>query len=323
MSIYSVAQLRKLLRENNLPLAEGESIDLNDKQIEHLKVTVPCVKLNHSSSSFLYYFVDAGICMETHYSSYGGTSGRLYRMAPDDPKLFYEDGTRKYVADESGIPETFSYGMHGLRVRINELEQQLWLACKPYRVRIDGYESKHKTGVPKTDYGHSKTLKIQEDYESCYLSVEPISHNRMREALDIAISSGEFKEGMSVDKFETDIHRKENLERQQIETKYEFRHFIKEGAVEQYNKNVDAFNETIDHIDTFFKIARQLKKIVKENPLYFTRLDKADPKAKHSQLFRAKEEIKALKSQRYTLLNEGDHTRLGWMLEAAIKEAKL
>ena len=324
MSIYSVVQLRKLLREKNLNLAEGESIDLYEKQVEHLKVTVPCVKFGRSNSSF-YYFVDAGICMGVDY--HGSTSGRLYRMTPDDPKLFYEDGTRRYVADESGVPEVFSYAGHDLklRIRIEELEQQLWLARKPYRVKIDGYESRHKSGVPKSDYGYSKTLKIQEDYESCYLSIEPISHDRMQEALDVAISSGEFKEGMSVAEFKEGIYRKESLKRSQIETRYEFQRFVKEGAVEQHDKAVDAFNETIDHIDTFMDIARQLKKLVKENPSSFIRQSKTDTTLKHSQMFRSMKEIQALKAQRYSLLNEGDGTsrRLGWILEAAVKEANV
>lgn len=328
----TIVTMKKKLLAGHFPNDDGKSIRLKDKQIKYLVATVPCVKI-HNKNACQYYFPEAKTFLKVVF--YGGfgrctTEGTLLKVPHDYSELFYEDNIRKYVPNEKGLPMVFKYNSmdSALQQRICTIQTGLWLAKKPYHVRIEGYKSKHTKGWPKDNYGGEKvSLHINDgDYETVYLTLEPINaslnifvYGKLKEA----ILYGEYKGAVHPSDFERNITEKGQAERRAFDYRYEFKRFVKDGPVEKINQTIEKHNEDLKMYKDFLKMATQLHRIMRENPGCFRKVKKVkkNSKIKSSVLFKEMNTLRGTIDRRRAILNDENNYQtpnIHWAIEKAV-----
>lgn len=341
----NVVSLRKKLLAGEAP---DEPVNLKDTQIEALAATVPAITI-YNPNAYQYYFPVAGVYMHVQYwpgglSVHGRSSGTLQKVDREDDRLYFEDGTRKYVTTADGQPLVFpiQHQMvpHAATESKEVAQAALWVSRKPYRVRFSGYESIYTRGAPKSDFGRPKQLSIFDgDYKSLYLELVPIEPGRGLHwspdgALKEAIENGEYNpEKETIDEFETRLREDAQARHAAWEQRYEFQRFCKESPVEQYNRTVDQFNKDIDECKKFLKMATILRRQMREHPERFRRRThvkaqnmKEGNRIKTSELFRGKLALESMKEKRHDDLNggrlgfENKKPRVAWAVSKAAGE---
>jgi hypothetical protein len=295
----NVTSIRKSLRASEWPSESKNEIALNDSQIHHLEATVPCVKMASSTGNTVLYFPDAGaklITMLTNgislHSEYRGT---LLKGAKDIP--CHEDGTSRYVADGGGtMPVVYKEAAHAEAAK-EHFQKILWLKRKPYRIRVEGYESVHSKGWPKDKrMGHDKiSLSVLDgDFKSVYLSVETLNLRGGGETQDLAeaVKRGEYNGSETTRKFEDRVRQQFSDRMARIHRRLDFENFVRYDPKESVKKDIDNHNQQVNAYYAFLKMASRLRRHMKANPGWYKKAKMPGDVHKNSELFRYTEELK-------------------------------
>lgn len=306
----NVTSIRKSLQAGEWPAEGRDSLHLNGKQIHHLEATVPCVKMISSTGNSTFYFPDSGASLTTWLthgiSLHSDYVGDLHRGA-DDQIPCYEDGTSHYVASPGG-PKPMVYTVyHAAQASAEAYTGNLWLARKPYKARVEGYESVHTKGWPKDQrfgLGRDKiSLHVHDgDFKSYYLAVSPLANNGgmdwVGSDLAAAIKRGEFDGSETPSEF-ADRLAEETAERQRrIERKLEFERFIRYDPMDEVRKAVDAHNQSLDAAKAFLRMATKLRRHMKQNPGWYKKAKVPAKGHRNSELFKFMEQLKESDRQR-------------------------
>lgn len=317
----NVITMRKSLRAGQYPDPQANSIDLNSSQLHHLEATVPCVKMADDSNNIVLYFPEAGAVAKTWlthgislHSEYRGT---LLKGATDVP--VYEDGTPHYVTEKgSHLPIVFEYAT--LAKAAQEATQKtLWVNRRPYRVRLEGYESVHEKGWPKDNqYGGRDKISLSVwdgDFKSVYLSIEPIplkgdggSHE-----LNLAVANGEYDGSETLDAFLERIKQRFADRMALLNRHIEFKRFARYEPRKTLAKAIKDHNKSIDDCKVFLKLATRLRRHMRQNPGWYKKAHMPNTSHKTSTLYRYMESIK--KSDRARTDADPD---LRYAVEAAV-----
>jgi len=325
----NVVSMKKKLLEGEFPGNTGNSIKLTEKQIKYLAATVPCVRI-HDKNTTQYYFPEASTYLAVHY--YGGMgrcdiNGSLYKVSHDDPLFQYEDGIRKFPINKDKKPLVFNYpkGHSEIDQLSSALQRALWLNKMPYEVKIEGYESIFKKGWPKnTNFGGLKTsLSIPDgDFETVYLTHEEIfTRHGHGSYLKEAILNGEFDGSESVEGFEERVTDKAQKSHEAITYRLKFEQFIKNGPLQEINKDIEIFNDEIDTYKKFLKMATELRRMMKKNPELFKKAKKLETNhgMKSSSLFNEMMCIDIRKKARRRVIISNNQM-LHYKIERAVKD---
>lgn len=306
----NVTSIRKKLRGGEWPAPGLQQISLNGKQIHHLEATVPCVRMISSTGNATFFFPDSGASLTTKlthgislHSEYRGT---LLKGANDQIPS-HEDGTSRYVATPGGTKPAVYVSYHAAEISAEAYTANLWLARKPYRARVEGYESVHSKGWPKDTRFGGNSDKIglhvlDGDFKSYYLSVEPISNPKSMDwaghALAEAVRNGEFDGSETPADFTDRIHERWANEQRRIDRKLEFERFVRYDPKAEVKKAVDAHNQQMDACRAFLKMATRLRRHMRANPGWYKRAKMPGGGHKNSELFGFIEELKESDRQR-------------------------
>lgn len=323
----NIVSMKKKLLEGKFPGQPGATLRLTEKQLKYLVATVPCVRI-HNKNATQYYFVEASVFLQVHF--YGGMGrcdikGSLFEVPSDYDQLKYEDGIGMFPVSEDKRPLVFKYPEEIGKAKqlILALQRALWLNKHPYHVKIDGYESAHKKGWPKNSQfgGPQITLSINDgDFETVYLIHEDIL-NHHTYTLKQAVLNGEFDGSESTEVFEDRISKEAQERHQALELKLEFENFVKENPLQAINDGIESYNDDIDTYKKFLKMAKALRKTMKENPECFNKIKKVKNNhgQKNSTLFRETERIKDSMKHRRDIINNHDEG-LHRAIEKAVEE---
>jgi hypothetical protein len=327
----NVIHIKNLLLQGKSPVTD-QPIRINGDQIDHLVATVPSIKL-HNSNSTQYYFPEAGVYLQVVFTGgihYGETRGTLLNVTHNDPLFFYEDGIRKFPIGKDNKPLVFDMGNgYGMNLILNSIQSYEWLSKRPYFVKCEGYAPIYTKGMPKNDHGTNKILSVHDrDYKSVYLSFQPIkdygSCDGHYDELRKAVEAGEFKGGdITWIEFDDAIRERAKMSHDAFKLRMDFEGFIRSNPIEQLNKTVDRYNDEIIKIEKYLKMAKFIRRHMKNNPGWFRKFDHISQNTVHknSTLFREKIKIEKIISARYDLLNDHGENYKAPRLLSAVRDA--
>lgn len=300
----NVTSIRKSLRDGEWPAEGRDSLHLNGSQIHHLEATVPCVKMISSTGNSTFYFPDSGASLTTWLthgiSLHSEWRGTLLKGANDQIPS-YEDGTSHYVASPASPRPMVYTVLHAAQVSADAYTGNLWLARKPYAVRVEGYESVHTKGWPKDQrfgLGREKiSLHVHDgDFKSYYLAISPLVHKGgtdwARMDLAAAIKRGEFDGSESPAEFADRLAEETAEKQRRIDRKLEFERFVRYDPEAEVKKAVDAHNQSLDAAKAFLRMATRLRRHMKQNPGWYKRAKVPGKGHRNSELFKFMEQLK-------------------------------